>query len=240
MGMAQEHLGFRLTPNLTAVPKVFNDSPAAISTGTTTALEAGIDYTRMFNGKWGLNLGTDFGTSNWSYNVKAPLSAFGDTATDEASFSKFHNYLYNSAAINAVYKINSIDGDIRLFAGPTFRFQHSQRAGNSRNGPNKNDMYSDVGSANSELLIEYPEDRFRLTTMVSAGVGYEHTVSENVAVLLGLRANVGLQNVTRGIISINMNNQLYRGTINTNSGYLGLDVAFRFKTGSNISKRKSK
>jgi hypothetical protein len=42
--IAQGYIGIRATPNLTAEPKVFNDSPASISTGTTTALEAGIDY----------------------------------------------------------------------------------------------------------------------------------------------------------------------------------------------------
>lgn len=63
--IAQGYIGIRVTPNFTAEPKVLNNSPANISTGTTTAIEAGIDYTYMLNRKWGLSTGTDFGGGNW-------------------------------------------------------------------------------------------------------------------------------------------------------------------------------
>ncbi len=245
---AQSYVGIRITPNLNALPKVFNNSPANISTGTSTAIEAGIDYTIMLNKRWGLSAGTDFGGSNWSYNLKAPLTAFGITSgPGEMNMSRFHNYLYNSGTFNAVYKIAAKASDIRLFAGPTFRVHHSQRVGSSRRNPdnNANNLYandpnqgSGVGSGTPDFSVVYPHNS-RLLTIISAGIGYERSVNEKLDVLLGVRTNIGLQTTAKSIMTINMNNQLYQGSINTSSNYIGFDVAFRFKTVAKGSKRKS-
>ncbi len=232
---AQSYIGIRITPNLNALPKVFNNSPANISTGTSTAIEAGLDYTIMLNKKWGLSAGTDFGGSNWSYNLRAPLTAFGiSSGPGEVNMSRFHNYLYNSGTFNAVYKIAAKSSDIRLFAGPTFRIHHSQRVGSSRRNPDNNSSQlhaNDPGTGNSDtpdFLVVYPDNRGLLTIM-SAGIGYERSVNQKLDVLLGVRTNIGLHTTAKSIMTINMNDQLYQGSINTSSNYIGFDVAFRFK-----------
>ncbi len=240
--LAQGYIGIRVTPNFTAEPKVLNNSPASISTGTTTAIEAGIDYTYMLNRKWGLSAGTDFGGGNWSYNLKAPLGAFG-SGPGEVNMSRFHNYLYNSGTLNAVYKISALGNDLRIFAGPTFRFHHSQRVGSTRKRNNNNDynyLYANSPASGSDstpdFLMVYP-DNARLLTIMSAGVGYEHTVNQNLDVLLGLRTNWGITSMSKSVMTLNMNGQLYGGSINTSSNYIGFDVALRFKTSSKNSKR---
>jgi hypothetical protein len=240
---AQGYIGIRVTPNFTAEPKVLNNSPASISTGTTTAIEGGIDYTYMLNRKWGLSAGTDFGGGNWSYNLKAPLASFG-SGPGEVNMSRFHNYLYNSGTLNAVYKISALGNDIRIFAGPTFRFHHSQRVGSTRkrnNNNNYNYLYADAPSSGSgsdtpDFLLVYP-DNARLLTIMSAGIGYEHTVNPNLDVLLGLRTNWGITSMSKSVMTLNMNGQLYRGSINTSSNYIGFDVALRFKAATKNSKR---
>lgn len=240
--IAQSYIGIRVTPNFTADPKVLNNSPANISTGTTTAIEAGIDYTYMLNRKWGFSGGTDFGGGNWSYNLKAPLAAFQPGGSGEVNMSRFHTYLYNSGTLNAVCKIPGKNSDIRLFAGPTFRFHHSQRVGSSRRSDdNNNSQYANdpgTGSGTPDFLLVYP-DNGRLLTILSAGIGYEHTVNNNLDVLLGLRANWGLTSMAKSVMTIKMNNQFYRGSINTSSNYVGFDVALRLKTALKGSKRKS-
>lgn len=239
---AQGFIGFRLTPNFSAEPKVLNSSPANISTGTSTAIEAGIDYTYMLNMKWGLSAGADFGGGNWSYNLKAPLAAFDPNGSGEVNMSRFHNYLYNSATLNAVYKIPAKSSDIRLFAGPTFRLNHSQRVGSTRRGNNNNSNYQYANdpateSGTDDFLLVYP-DNARLLTIMSAGIGYEHSVNNKLNILLGLRTNWGITTMKESVMTINMNNQQYKGSINTSSNYLGFDVAFRFKTGVKVSKGK--
>ncbi len=241
--MAQGYLGFRLTPNFTAEPKVLNNSPANISTGTTTAIEAGIDYTKMLNRKWGLSVGTDFGGGNWSYNLKAPLNSFRGGGSGEVNMSRFHNYLYNSGTLNAVYKISALDNNIRVFAGPTFRLNHSQRVGSTRRRDNNNDnaMYAEAPSAGSDtpdFAIEYPA-RSRLIAIMSAGVGYEHAVNNNLDVLLGLRTNWGITSVMKSTMTLNMNDKIYRGSINNSPNYIGFDVALRFRTFPKSKNRKS-
>jgi len=232
--MAQGYIGVRVTPNFTAEPKVLNNSPANISTGTTTAIEAGLDYTYMLNQKWALSAGTDFGGGNWSYNFKAPLAAFDPSRSGEVNMSRFHTYLYNSGTLNAVYKIPGKSSNIRLFAGPTFRFHHSQRVGSSRkrdgnNKDNQNANDSGTDSGTPDFLLVYPNNG-RLFTILSAGIGCDYAVNNNLDVLLGLRTNWGLISTTKSVMTINMNNQVYRGSINTSSNYIGFDVAFRFKT----------
>ncbi|SKB73551.1 hypothetical protein [Daejeonella lutea] len=239
--LAQGYIGIRITPNFTSEPKVLNNSPASISTGTTTAIEAGLDYTHMLNRKWGVSAGTDFGGGNWSYNLKAPLSAFQPGQAGEVNLSRFHNYLYNSATLNAVYKVSALGNVIRIFAGPTFRVNHSQRVGTTRKRNNPDNlMYADAPAAGSEtpdFAVEYPNDA-RIFTIMSAGVGYEHSVNNNLDVLLGVRTNWGITSVTKGTMTINMNDKLYRGSINTRSNYVGFDVALRFKTFSTSNKGK--
>ena len=233
--MAQGYFGIRATPNLTASPKVSNNSPATISTGTSTALEAGIDYTFMLNRKWGLSAGTDFGASNWSYNLQAPIAAFAAGAgSGMISKSQFHNYLYNSATFNTIYRIPAEGSHIRIFAGPTFRIRHSYRSASTRggNGSRADASYNDADGGTPDLVVEYPSEKFQIVSLISAGIGYERHVSENLDVLLGIRTNWGLTTTTNSIMTLNMNNQLYRGLINTNSNYIGFDVAFRFKTAS--------
>lgn len=243
--VAQTYIGIRITPTLNALPKVFNNSPANISTGTSTAIEAGLDYTLMLNRNWGLSAGTDFGGSNWSYNLKAPLASFGiASGPGEVNMSRFHNYLYNSGTLNAVYKIPAKASDIRLFAGPTFRIHHSQRVGSSRRNPGTNpySMYAnDPGTGNSDtpdFSVVYP-DNGPLLAIMSAGIGYEHSVSQKLDVLLGVRTNIGLHSTAKSLMTINMDNQLYKSSINTSSNYVGFDLAFRFKTLAKGSKRKS-
>lgn len=232
--MAQGFIGIRLTPNFTSEPKVFNNSPANISTGTTPAIEAGIDYTRMLNKKWGLNAGVDFGGANWSYNLKAPLAAFEPAAPGEVNLSRFHEYLYNSISLNTVYKHPAKDGKIRLFAGPIFRFHHSQRAASSRRRVDNSSNYKyandpDTGSESPAFLLIYP-DEAQLLTILTAGIGYEHSINNKLDILLGLRSNWGLTSTSKSVMTLNMNNQLYKGSINTSSNFVGFDVAFRFKT----------
>lgn len=240
--MAQGYIGIRLTPNFTAEPKVLNNSPASISTGTTTAIEAGLDYTYMLNRKWGLSAGTDFGGGNWSYNLRAPLSAFQPGQAGEVNVSRFHNYLYNSATFNAVFKISALGNDIRIFAGPTFRVNHSQRVATTRKRDNTDNlMYADAPSSGSEtpdFAIEYPNDA-RIFAIMSAGLGYEHSVNNKLDVLLGLRTNWGITSVMKSKVTINMNDKTYRGTINTSSNYVGFDVVLRLKTLPKHSKGKS-
>ncbi len=240
--MAQGFIGVRITPNFSAEPKVLNNSPASISTGTTTAIEAGLDYTYMLNRKWGISAGADFGGGNWSYNLKAPLSAFQPGQAGEVNVSRFHNYLYNSGTLNAVYKVSALGNDIRIFAGPTFRVSHSQRVGTTRKRDNSNNqMYADAPAAGSDtpdFAVEYPNNA-RLYTIMSAGVGYEHSVNNNLHVLLGVRTNWGITSVMKSNLTINMNDKIYRGSINTSSNYVGFDVALRFKTLPKGSKRKS-
>ncbi|MEJ7693309.1 hypothetical protein [Daejeonella sp.] len=239
--LAQGYIGIRLTPNFTAEPKVLNNSPANISTGTTTAIEAGVDYTHMLNRKWGLSAGTDFGGGNWSYNLKAPLTAFKGGGSGEVNMSRFHNYLYNSGTLNTVYKVSALGNDIRIFAGPTFRLNHSQRVGTTRRRDNtRNEMYADATAAGSDMpdfSVEYP-DNSRLITIMSAGVGYEHTINNNLDVMLGLRTNWGITSV-KSKVTLNMNDKIYRGSINTSSNYIGFDIALRFRTFSDGSKGKS-
>lgn len=230
--LAQGYFGIRLTPNFTAEPEVFNNSPASISTGTTTAIKAGLDYTYMLNRKWGFSAGTDFGGGNWSYKFKAPLAAFQPGQAGEVSISRFHDYLYNSGTLNAVYKASALGNEIRIFAGPTFRFNHSQRVGTTRKGDNPDNlMYADApatGSDTPDFSVEYPSYT-RLVTIMSAGVGYEHAVNQNLDVLLGVRTNWGLTSVMKNKVTINMYDKLYRGSINTSSNYIGFDVALRFR-----------
>ncbi len=239
---AQGFIGIRLTPNFIAEPTVFNNSPANISTGTSTAIEAGIDFTYMLNRKWGLSAGADFGGGNWSYNLKAPLAAFKPGASGDVNMSRFHNYLYNSASLNSIYKIPAKSSDIRIFAGPTFRFHHTQRVGSTRSRDNNNANYQYANdpaaeSGTDDFLLVYP-DNSQLITIMSAGVGYEHSVNNKLNILLGLRTNWGITSMSKSVMSISMNNQLYNGSINTSSNFVGFDLAFRFKTGSNVSKGK--
>lgn len=239
---AQGYIGIRLTPNFTAAPKVLNSSPASISTGTTTAIEAGIDYTQMLNRKWGIGAGADFGGGNWSYNLKAPLTAFQGGGSGEVNMSRFHNYLYNSGTLNVIYKVSALSNDIRIFAGPTFRLNHSQRVSTTRRGDNnQHDLYADApasGSGAPDFSVEYPRN-FRLITIMSAGAGYEHTVNNNVGILLGVRTNWGITSVMKSKVTINMNDTIYRGSINTSSNYIGFDVALRYRTLPKGSKGKS-
>lgn len=155
--------------------------------------------------------------------------------------SRFHNYLYNSATLNAVYKIPAKSSDIRIFAGPTFRFHHTQRIGSTRRRDNNNSDYQyandpGAGSETDDFLLVYP-DNARLLTIMSAGIGYEHSVNNKLNILLGLRTNWGITSMKESVMTINMNNQLYNGSINTSSNYVGFDVAFRFRTVSKNSKR---
>ncbi len=240
--LAQGYFGIRVTPNFTAQPKVLNNSPASISTGTTTAIETGLDYTYMLNRKWGFSAGTDFGGGNWSYNLKAPLAAFQPGGPGEVNMSRFHNYLYNSGTLNGVYKISALGNDIRVFAGPTLRFSHSQRVGTTRRRHNPNNlMYAEApatGSETPDLSVEYP-DNARLITIMSAGVGYEHTVNSNLDVLLGVRTNWGITSMMKSKVTLNMNDKIYRSSINTSSNYIGFDFALRFRTFAKGTKGKS-
>ncbi len=229
----QGYIGIRITPNFTAQPKVFNNSPASISTGTTTAIEAGVDYTVMLNSKWGVSAGTDFGGGNWSYNLKAPLASFQPGQNGEVNLSRFHNFLYNSCTLNAIYKVSAPGNSIRVFGGPSFRFNHSQRIATTRkrNDPD-NLIYADApasGSGTPDFSVEYPTDG-RLLTIMSAGIGYEHSVNNNIDVLLGVRTNWGITSMMKSKVTLNMNNKVYRGSINTSPNCIGFDVALRFST----------
>lgn len=228
----QGYIGIRTSSLFMANPAVANPSPANIFASTNYAFETAIEYTHMINRKWGFAVGGDFGVVNWSSKFTAPIAAFGTRqGSGEINSTSNHSYLYNSAILLGVYKIYMKKSAINVTAGTSFRFHQTERTSTSYEAYNRMPAWNrfDPNADPADLTIRSSYDNSPLKTNLSAALHYERAITEKFSAIFGLRTNVGFKNVEKAVMTIQMNDQTYYGSINSRPDYMGLDIAFRYR-----------
>jgi hypothetical protein len=235
MAKGQGSLEFRFTPNISAKPEIVNPSSAGISSPAKVAFDMGITYTRMLNRKWGIGAGVTLGSVVYGMDFFAPSTAFG-TKQDKGIIGQgfyFDPYLYHGVSARAVHHVILNERTfVSILAEPSLRY-YTYGADNYDGfqiGFNRAVQFNpDVPSTlPADLLIDIPATGQRFDLNIAASLGIERRLTTGSSLVFGLRKNFGLKPVGAGSLQVQMNDKIYTGTFNTRSGFIGLDLAYKY------------
>lgn len=235
MAKGQGSLEFRFTPNISAKPGIVSPSPAQISSPAKVAFDMGITYTRMFNRKWGIGAGVTLGSVVYGMDFFAPSTAFG-TKQDKGDIfwsNYFEPYHYHGLAARALHQfVLNERTSVRILAEPSLRY-YSYSADNYdgfQTGFNRAVRFDpDVPSTlPADLLVDIPATGHRFDVDIASSVGIERRLSSGSSLVFGLRKSFGLKPIGAGSLQVQMNDKIYTGTFNTRSGFIGLDLVYKY------------
>lgn len=236
----QSSIEFRVTPNLSAKPEIVNPSSARISSPLKIGYDLGANYTYMLNRKWGIGGGVTLGSIVYDMNFFAPSSAFG-TKQDKGEiwwFNYFEPYHYHALAAHALRQFNLNERTfVRIVAEPSLRY-YSYSADNYdgfQAGFNRAVRFDpDVPSTlPADLLVDIPATGHRLDVNIASSLGIERRLTSGSSLVFGLRKNFGLKPIGEGLLQVQMNDKIYTGTFNTRSGFIGLDLIYKYNFSKN-------
>ena len=236
----QSSIEFRITPNLSAKPEIVNPSPAKISSPTKMGFDLGATYTYMLNKKWGIGAGLALGSVVYGIDFVAPSTAFG-TKQDKGDIwwsNYFDPYHYHALSARALRQFNLNERtSVRIVAEPSLRY-YSYSADNYdgfQTGFNRAVRFDpDVPSTlPADLLVEIPATGHRFDLNIASSIGIERSLGSGSSLVFGIRKSFGLKPIGAGILQVQMNDKMYKGTFNTRPGFIGLDLIYKYSFSKN-------
>lgn len=231
----QSSIEFRITPNISAKPEIVNPSPAKISSPLKIAYDLGANYTYMLNRKWGIGGGVALGSIVYDMNFTAPSTAFG-TKQDKGEIfwnNYFDPYHYHALAARGLRQFNLNERtSVRIVAEPSLRY-YSYSADNYdgfQTGFNRAVPFDPnvPSTLPADLLVYIPATGHRFDLNIASSIGIERSLGSGSSLVFGIRKSFGLKPIGAGVLQVQMNDKLYAGTFNTRSGFIGVDLAYKY------------
>ena len=244
---AQSSLGIRFTPNITNQPKVENDSPTRFYGQNRISMNAGFDYTKMFENKpSGIRVGLGIGVIDYNYVFEAPLNAFVGMIVEGNIYdnSNFENYAFADLTVSYVrqFKIKNLLIESYLGVSKNF-YQYSNESDGYAISFNRNAPPFDFDDPNAELpdvLIRTPPINGRLHLEIPFGIGIVRKYSDRSSLTMSLVKNWNIQPISKGDLYIEAYGIPYKGgEYSPRSSFVGLDIRYNYVLGKKKTIRAS-